>query len=137
MEFKLGGQSSMTSSQLPDGVNQILGLQEICLMAIIMGNGLIRLKWQLEGPKGLVNIDKRIEEPPKKDPNYFDWESETYWSWIIQWKRILLQASVIVTQEGNFGSKFRLLMPIKKQFRIFELTKEVAAFKQGDLFIGN
>lgn len=29
------------------------------------------------GAKGLGYIDKRIEEPPKKDPKYFDWESET------------------------------------------------------------
>lgn len=54
MEFKQGGESSMNSSQLPDGVNQILGFHEVCLMAIIMSNGHIRLKWQLEGPKGLV-----------------------------------------------------------------------------------
>lgn len=66
----------MNSSQLPDGVNQILGFHEICLMAIIMSNA-YSAKMAIGGAKGLGYIDKRIEEPPKKDPKYFDWESET------------------------------------------------------------
>eukprot|EP00268_Persea_americana_P002437 TRINITY_DN107351_c0_g1_i1.p1 TRINITY_DN107351_c0_g1~~TRINITY_DN107351_c0_g1_i1.p1 ORF type:complete len:160 (+),score=24.65 TRINITY_DN107351_c0_g1_i1:437-916(+) len=142
MESKQEGESSMSSSQ---EVANIMNPNTRITPTVFNGDNYkdwaYSAKIGIGGAKRLGYIIGSTKEPSKTDPKYSDWESKNMF--VINW--------ILTSMEKDIAASFEYCNAAKEVWesieaayaqkknsaRILELTKEIAAAKQGELSIGN